>query len=47
MKKEYGSLEMDIKKEKYVQVEMEIIAFENEDVITASGDIETPEIPLP
>ena len=38
MKKEYGSLEMDIKKEKYVQVEMEIIAFENEDVITASGD---------
>ena len=44
MQKKYESIEMDIRKEKYEQVEMEIIAFESEDVITASGDIETPEL---
>ena len=38
MQNKFESIEMDIRKEKYEQVEMEIIAFESEDVITASGD---------
>ena len=45
MQKKSRSLETDILKEKYEQVEMEVIEFEHEDVITASGDdnpIETP-----
>ena len=29
--------------EKYEVLNMEVIAFNSEDVITASGDIETPE----
>ena len=44
MQKKSRSLETDIIKEKYEQLEMEVIEFENEDVITDSGDnpIETP-----
>ena len=49
MQKKSRSLETDILKEKYEQLEMEVIAFENEDVITASGDeytdIELPALP--
>lgn len=30
--------------EKYEAVEMEVIVFESEDVITTSGDTDTPEI---
>ena len=29
--------------EKYEALEMEVIAFDAEDVITTSGDVETPE----
>ena len=32
--------------EKYEALEMEVIAFDAEDVITASGDTELPEIPI-
>lgn len=31
--------------ETYEKLNMEVIAFENADVVTASGDTDTPEIP--
>ena len=31
--------------EKYEELEMEVITFDSEDVITTSGDVETPEVP--
>ena len=35
-----------MKKENYESLEMEIIAFDNEDVITTSGETETPTYPI-
>ena len=31
--------------EKYETLEMEVIAFDEEDVIATSGEVETPEVP--
>ena len=30
---------------KYEELEMEVITFDSEDVITTSGGVETPEVP--
>ena len=33
--------------EEYKALEMEVITFDVEDIITTSGDIQTPEVPIP
>ena len=38
--------QMDDESVKYIEPEMEVIVFENEDVITTSGKVETPDDPF-
>lgn len=38
--------EMDMAKEKYITPDMDVIEFEDEDIITTSGDIDEGEFPM-